>query len=276
MDQPVIETPRLRIPRLGLGTWPMKGAECQAAVESALSLGYRHIDTAEMYGNEDAVGASLKASGLPREQVFVTTKVWNDKPRGAPIRAAFEASLRRLATPYVDLFLIHWPSPELDLDDALRMLARLREEGLAKAVGVSNFPPGLLTRALESGLAPIACLQVEYHVMLRQDRLLEICRRHGVALTAYSPLAKGQAGADPVVARIAAKHGATGGQVALAWLMAQEGVVAVPKAASPARQEENLGAFRLRLDAEDMQAIAALPKDRRYVNPAGVAPDWNS
>jgi 2,5-diketo-D-gluconate reductase B len=276
VDQPVIQTANLRIPRLGLGTWPMKGAECQQAVESALGLGYRHVDTAEMYGNEDAVGAGLKASGLRREEVFVTTKVWNDKPRGDQIRAALEASLTRLGTPHVDLFLIHWPSPQLDLDGALRALARAREEGLAKAVGVSNFPPGLLRRALESGLAPIACLQVEFHVFLDQSRLLEICRRHDVALTAYSPLAKGEAGADPVVARIAAKHGATGGQVALAWLLAQDGVAAVPKAASPARQRENLGALGLRLDAEDMAAIAALPKGRRYVNPAGLAPDWDA
>ncbi|PWS39309.1 hypothetical protein DFH01_04890 [Falsiroseomonas bella] len=269
---PVIETNGMRMPRLGLGTWPMKGAECQRAVESALSLGYRHVDTAEMYGNEDAVGAAIAASGLPRAEIFLTTKIWWDKPNGAAIRAAFDASLRRLATPYVDLLLIHWPSPELDLADALRGLAAIRAEGLAKSIGVSNFPPGLLRRAIAEGVN-LACLQVECHVMLDQSALLGLCRGAGMALTAYSPLAKGGNLDQPALARIAAKHGATPAQVALAWLLSQEGVAMVPKAASPARQKENLGAVALRLDAEDLAAIAALPKDRRFVNPS-FAPDW--
>jgi 2,5-diketo-D-gluconate reductase B len=270
---PILEASGMRMPRIGLGTWPMKGAECQRAVESALSLGYRHVDTAEMYGNEDAVGAGIAASGLPRGDIFLTTKIWNDKPNGAAIRRAFDGSLKRLATPHVDLLLIHWPSPELDLPDALKGLAAIRAEGLANSIGVSNFPPKLLQRAVDHGVG-LACLQVEFHLMLDQSKLLGITRASGMGLTAYSPLAKGANLDQPSLARVAAKHGATPAQVALAWLLAQEGVAMVPKAASPARQKENLDALSLRLDAEDMATIAALPKGRRFVNPAGLAPDW--
>lgn len=272
MDMPILTAPGMRMPRIGLGTWPMKGAECQAAVESALALGYRHVDTAEMYGNEDAVGAGIAASGLPRADVFLTTKIWWDKPKGAAIRRAFDASLARLATPYVDLLLIHWPSPDLDLPDALRALAAIRAEGRAKAIGVSNFPPRLLQRAIAEGVE-LACLQVECHLLLDQSKLLGITRASGMALTAYSPLAKGENLDLPAVRQVAAKHGATLAQVALAWLLAQDGVAMVPKAASPARQKENLGALALRLDAADLAALAALPKDRRFVNPS-FAPDW--
>lgn len=272
MDTPILEANGMRMPRIGLGTWPMRGAECQRAVESALSLGYRHVDTAEMYGNEDAVGAGLRASGLPRGDVFLTTKIWNDKPDGPSIRRAFDACMKRLATPHVDLLLIHWPSPELQLDSALQGLAAIRAEGRAKAIGVSNFPPRLLRRAIEAGVG-LACLQVEFHVQLDQSRLLEVTRANGMALTAYSPLAKGGGLDSPVLKRIAANHGATPAQVALAWLLSQPGVAMVPKAASAARQEENLGALRVTLDAEDLAAIATLPKDRRFVNP-GMAPDW--
>ncbi len=272
MPMPVIETPHLRMPRLGLGTWPMKGAECSASVESALALGYRHIDTAEMYGNEEAVGLGLAASGLPRGEIFLTTKIWNDKTNGAAIRTAFDASLTRLATPYVDLLLIHWPSPELDLPDALAGLAAIRAEGRARAIGVSNFPPKLLQRAIDQGVG-LACLQVECHALLDQSKLLGICQANGMALTAYSPLGKGHAPNEPALQDIARRHGATAAQVALAWLLAQPGVAMVPKAASPARQAENLAALELKLDAADLAAIAALPKDRRFVNP-GMAPDW--
>jgi 2,5-diketo-D-gluconate reductase B len=272
MQIPVLETARLRMPRLGLGTWPMKGAECQRAVEGAIGLGYRHIDTAEMYGNEEAVGAGIAASGVARGEIFLTTKIWWDKPNGTAIRRAFDDCMARLATPYVDLLLIHWPSPELDLSDALRTLSALRAEGRAKAIGVSNFPPRLLKRAIEADVG-IAALQVECHALLDQSKLLGILRPAGMVLTAYSPLAKGQAADQPELQRIAAKHGATAAQVALAWLLAQDGVAMVPKAASAHRQRENLDALRLTLDAEDLAAIAALPKDRRFVNPA-FAPDW--
>lgn len=263
------------MPRLGLGTWPMTGAACQASVGTALAMGYRHVDTAEMYGNEAAVGAAIAASGIPRGDIFLITKIWWDKPDGPGFRRAAEACLARLKQSHVDLLLVHWPSPRLDLHGVLRALAQLRADGLARSVGVANFPSGLLRRAVEAAIVPIACLQVEHHVYLSQQRLLDFCRPRGIALCSYTPVAKGAVLRDPVIAGIATKHGATPGQVALAWLLAMPGVAAIPKAATAARQAENLRAIDLVLDAGDLAALAALPKARRMIDP-GFAPDWNA
>jgi 2,5-diketo-D-gluconate reductase B len=273
MAAPILETTRLRIPRIGLGTWQLRGADAQRAVEGAIGLGYRHIDTAAMYGNEEPVGAGIAACGLPREEIFLTTKVWWTELAPDALRASAEASLKRLATPYADLILIHWPAQGMDLAASLTALARLQQDGLARAVGVSNFPPGLLRQALALGIAPIAALQVECHVYLWQEALAALCRQHGLALTAYSPIAKSQVNDDPVMQAIAARHDATPVQVALAWLLAQENVVAIPKSGRAEGQRDNLAAAALRLDAADMAAIAALAKDRRLVNP-DFAPDW--
>jgi 2,5-diketo-D-gluconate reductase B len=262
------------MPRLGLGTWPMKGAECRRAVEAALALGYRHIDTAEMYGNEADVGAAIAASGLPRDALFVTTKVWHDHLTPPGIRAACEASLARLRLDRADLYHVHWPNPAMDLDAVMGAMVRLKEDGLARVVGVCNFPPGLLRRALGTG-APISCVQVEHHVYLSQERLLALTRPAGIPLTSYTPTAKGAGEKDPVLQGIARKHGRTPTQVALAWLLGQDGVAAIPKAAKEANQRANLEAVSLRLDDEDRAAIAALPKDRRLVDP-GFVSDWNA
>jgi 2,5-diketo-D-gluconate reductase B len=268
-------TDGVRMPALGLGTWPLLGAAGQRAVEGALALGYRHVDTAEMYGNEAEIGAALAASGVPRGAVFVTTKVWYDHLTPAGIRAACEASLKRLRLDHADLYLIHWPNPEMDLAACLGAMRRLKEAGLARAVGVSNFPPGLLRRALSIEPEAVSCLQVEHHIHLSQARLLEITRPHGIPLVSYAPTAKGRAEDDPVMRRIAAAHGCTPTQAALAWLLGQDLVAAIPKAASEAHQRANLAAPAIRLDAADRAAIDALPKDRRLVDP-GFAPDWNA
>jgi 2,5-diketo-D-gluconate reductase B len=275
MSVPVLTTGKLAMPALGLGTWPLRGRDCEAAVESALGLGYRHIDTAEMYGNEEAVGAAIAASGVARGEIFLTTKIWYDKPDGASFRAAFAASLERLRQPHVDLLLVHWPSPALNLPSVLTALAHLHAEGLARAVGVSNFPGALLRQALALDIAPIACLQVEQHAMLGQQALLDITQPAGIVMTSYTPLGKGEVLEHPVLTGIAARHGATPAQVALAWLLSKKLVAAVPKAASAARQAENLAAAKLRLSEADLAAIAALPKNRRFVNPA-FAPAWDS
>jgi len=275
MTTPILTTPRMTMPALGLGTWTLRGAECEAAVESALGLGYRHIDTAEMYGNEEAVGAAVNASALPRGEIFLTTKIWQDKPDGTRFRAAFAQSLERLRQPYVDLLLIHWPSPELNLASVLTALAQIHAEGLARAVGVSNFPSALLKQALALDIAPIACLQVEQHAMLSQQKLLDITQPAGIVMTSYTPLGRGEVLEHPVLVEIGIRHGATPAQVALAWLLAKPLVAAVPKAASAARQADNLGAAEITLSAEDLAAIAALPKNRRFVNP-GFAPVWDS
>jgi 2,5-diketo-D-gluconate reductase B len=271
---PRIVTPRLAMPKLGLGTYGLVGAEGQRAVESALALGYRHLDTAEMYGNEEIVGAAIRASGLRREELFVTTKVWWTNLAPDAIRAACAASLARLGLDYVDLYHIHWPAPGMDLPAALAALSALLAEGRTRAIGVCNFPPGMLRAALATS-APLAALQVEYHCLLDQSALLALCRQNGLVLTAYSPLAKGHLAEEPVLQRIAAKHGASAAQVALAWLVRQEGVAAIPKAQRPEGQRANLAALDLTLDEADLAAIAALPKDRRFVNPT-FASDWTA
>jgi 2,5-diketo-D-gluconate reductase B len=263
----------LRMPKLGLGTWRLKGAECVEAVQRALALGYRHIDTAQMYGNEDAVGEAIAASGL-RGEVHLTTKVWWENLAPARMRAAIEASLSALKTDHVDLYLIHWPAPGMNLPQAIEALMRLREEGLARAIGVSNFPVALLRQAVEEVGAPIACNQVEYHVLLDQSKLLAYARAHDIAITAYCPLAQGRLAEEPALDAIAARHEATPAQVALKWLLDQPGVAAIPKAARRESQAANLAALEVVLDAADREAIAALPKDRRMVNP-GFAPRWD-
>lgn len=268
-----ITTGGMHMPALGLGTWRLKGEECRDAVAQAIGLGYRHIDTAPRYGNEDAVGAGIAAAGLPRGELHVTTKVWWDSLAPVQMRASLEASLEALKLDHVDLFLIHWPAPDMELPAALDTLVALKAAGKTRAIGVSNFPSALVERAVAHG-APIACNQVEYHALLSQDRLLATCRRHGIALTAYAPLAQGRlVGLAPLQA-IAAKHGVTPAQVALAWLLAQDGVAAIPKAQRRESQLANLAAAELRLDAGDMAAIAALPKDQRFVRP-DWAPQWD-
>lgn len=270
--QPIVETPHLVMPKLGLGTFGLRGPECARAVTEAIRLGYRHIDTAEMYDNEGPVGQGVRDSGVPREQVFVTTKVWWTNL--ADPEAALAASLRRLRFDWVDLFLIHWPNPAVPLARTLAAMVRLKEIGLARAIGVANFPSALLREAVATG-APIACNQVEYHVMLGQRAILEVARAHRIAVTAYSPLGKGGLVNDPTLAAIARRHGATPAQVALAWLIGQDLVAAIPKSGNPQRMRENLGALALRLTDEDRAAIAALPKDRRVISPAW-APAWDA
>ena len=264
----------MRMPKLGLGTWPMKGAQCVEAVQSALSLGYRHIDTAEMYGNEAEVGEAIAASGLPRGDIHVTTKAWWENLGADAMQRAVDASLARLRTDYVDLYLIHWPAPDMDLPAAIHNLMRVHERGLARAIGVSNFPVAMLRRAVDEIGAPIACNQVEYHLLLGQSRLVDAARERDVAVTAYAPLARGELGDYEELRAIAQKHRATPAQVALKWLLEQDGVAAIPKAARRETQQANLDALRIQLDDTDRAAIAMLPKDRRVVNP-GFAPQWD-
>jgi 2,5-diketo-D-gluconate reductase B len=270
-----LEAGGIAFPKLGLGTWRLSGKGAEAAVSEALALGYRHIDTAEMYGNEEAVGAGIAASGVAREEIHLTTKVWWTNLAPEAVRRALAASLKKLGTDYVDLYLIHWPAPEMDLGATLGAMLKLREEGLVRAVGVANFPVALLRRAVEEIGAPIACNQVEYHVLLDQSKLLSYARGRKIPVVAYCPLAQGRLVEHPVLGRIAAKHGATAAQVALAWLLGQEGVGAIPKSSRREGLKANLAAAGIALDGEDRAAIAALPKNQRCVNP-GFAPVWDS
>ena len=269
-----IKTQGISLPRLGLGTFRMQGEVCRAAVESALGLGYRHIDTAEMYGNEDAIGAAIAASGVARGDLHVTTKVWNENLAPEAIRRAFDASLKKLRLDHVDLYLVHWPAKNMNLPAIFETLLRLKQEGRTRAIGVANFNIALLRTVGEEIKAPIACNQVEYHVMLDQTPLRKYLAAKSIPLVAYCPLAQGRAASDPTLASSGRKHGASAAQVALKWLLDQDGVAAIPKASRSESQRANLDALKLTLDDADRKAIAALPKDKRCVNP-GFAPAWD-
>src|SRR5450755_1054671 len=269
-----LQTQGISLPRLGLGTYRMQGDVCRAAVESALGLGYRHIDTAEMYGNEDAVGAALAASHIPRKEVHVTTKVWHENLAPDAIRKAFDTSLKKLRLDQVDLYLVHWPSKNMNLPAMFETLLKLKEEGLTRAIGVANFNLALLKAVVEEIKAPIACNQIEYHVMLDQTPVRKYLAARSIPLVAYCPLAQGRAASDATLMAIGRKHGASAAQVALKWLLDQDGVAAIPKASRRESQKANLDALHVGLDDEDRQAIAALPKNQRFVSP-GFAPAWD-
>lgn len=262
------------MPALGLGTYRMTGEVCQQAVESGLALGYRHLDTAQMYANEDAVGAAIAASGVKRAEIHLTTKVWWQNLAPDAMRRAMAESLEKLRTSYVDLYLIHWPAPEMDVAQAMETLMALQAEGLTRRIGVANFTVALLKKALEEVKAPLVCNQVEYHVLLDQTKLLTYMRSQNLPLVAYAPLAQGRLAEHPALGEIAKKHGATPAQVALAWLLEQKDVAAIPKASRRESQQGNLDALKLRLDDADRAAIAGLPKDQRFVKPA-FHPAWD-
>jgi 2,5-diketo-D-gluconate reductase B len=269
-----IKTQGISLPRLGLGTFRMQGDVCRAAVESALALGYRHIDTAEMYANEEAIGAAIAASGVARTDLHVTTKVWNENLAANAMRRAFDKSLTKLRLDQVDLYLVHWPAPNMNLPAMFETLMRLKEEGRARAIGVANFNIALLKTVVEEIKAPIACNQIEYHVMLDQTPVRKYLAAKSIPLVAYCPLAQGRAASDETLVAIGRKHGASAAQVALKWLLDQDGVAAIPKASRRESQKTNLDALHVGLDDEDMKAIAGLPKNMRFVNP-GFAPAWD-
>jgi 2,5-diketo-D-gluconate reductase B len=269
-----LQTQGISLPRLGLGTFRMQGDACRTAVESALALGYRHIDTAEMYGNEEAIGAAIAGSGVARGDLHVTTKVWHENLAPDAIRRAFDASLKKLRLDHVDLYLVHWPSKAMNLPAIFETLLKLRQDGRTRAIGVANFNLALLKTVVEEIKAPIACNQIEYHVMLDQTPVRRYLAAKSIPLVAYCPLAQGKVASDPTLLTIGRKHGASAAQVALKWLLDQDGVAAIPKASRPESQKANLDALHIGLDDEDLKAIAALPKDKRCVNP-GFAPAWD-
>jgi len=269
-----LKTQGIGMPKLGLGTFRMQGDECRAAVESALALGYRHIDSAEMYANEEAIGAAIAEAKVPRGELHVTTKVWHENLAPDAIRRAFDASLKKLRLDHVDLYLVHWPSRSADWGAVFETLMKLKDEGRTRAIGVANFTTALLKVAVEEIKAPIACNQIEYHAMLDQSKVIAYLAAKSIPLVAYCPLAQGRVASDPVLGEIGKKHGASAAQVALKWLLDQNGVAAIPKASRRESQQANLGALNVMLDDDDRKRIAALPKDRRCVNP-GFAPPWD-
>jgi 2,5-diketo-D-gluconate reductase B len=270
-----IDTQGVAIPRLGFGTFRMPGNDCRPVVESALALGYRHIDTAAMYDNEDAVGDAITASGISRTDLFVTTKVWHDQLAPEALRKAFDASLAKLKLDYVDMYMVHWPSAGMDMAVTMEALIKLRDAGRTRAIGVCNFNLPMVRKAVDEIGAPIAALQVEYHPFLDQSTMLSYLRPKGIPLTAYAPLAQGRATKDETLQKIGGKYGASAAQVTIAWLLGQDGVIAIPKAQQVTSQRLNLDAIKIVLDEEDVAAIAALPKGQRFVQPP-FAPDWSA
>lgn len=260
------------VPALGFGTYELKGDTCRHAVETALDIGYRHIDTARAYENEAEVGAAIAGSSLDRNDLFITSKVWMGDVSPSDLKRAAHASVQSLQCDYLDLYLIHWPNPDIPLEASLKAMQELQDDGLLRHFGVSNFTPGWLKRALDC--ANIFCNQVEYHPLLSQDKLLRMCRENDVLLTAYSPLGQGEAIGRDTLEAIAEKHGKSSTQVAIRWLVEQDHVAAIPRSSKPDHIADNFNVFDFELDDEDREQIATLPKDKRQIDPS-FAPDWN-
>lgn len=292
------------VPALGFGTYQLRGAACREGVAHALELGYRHIDTAEMYGNEADVGRGLQDAEVDREAVFLTTKVWHTHLQPDAVHAAAADSLRKLGTEYIDLLLIHWPNESVPLEATLDAFLELQAAGKTRHIGVSNFPPALTRRALNH--TSIFCNQVEYHPFLSQAPLLDLAREHDFLLTAYSPLAQGQVLTRSVSPRralkalrqdvplpdrlvnaaknllgtgtgllqsLGAKYDKTPAQITLRWLIQQDHVAAIPKAARPAHRSANIDVLDFALTDAEMQLIHGLAQGDRLVSPH-FAPDW--
>ena len=254
------------IPVLGLGTWTLHGDQCRSLVEHALAVGYRHIDTARMYDNEEAVGAGIRASAVPRGEVFLTTKVWWTDLAPADFERSAEGSLRRLGLDYVDLLLIHWPNPRIPLERTIGALNRVKERGLTRHVGVANFPTRLLRQAISLSEAPLVANQVEYHPYLDQTKVRAACRAAGMAMVAYCPLYRGRGMLEEDAIRTAAAHhGKSPAQIALRWNIQQEGVAAIPRTSKKERLMENASIFDFALSDTEMTAIHALSAANRRI-----------
>ena len=273
----VVEAQGARIPVVGFGTWRLSGEACARAVADALRVGYRHIDTAAAYGNEAEVGEGLRAAGVARDDVFVTTKVMPQDLEDGAFQRTLDRSLEQLGIGAVDLVLIHWPSRELPMAECIASLNHARARGAARHIGVSNFTTALLREAWAATDAPLVTNQCEYHPYLPQDALLEACREWGMAFTAYSPLGRQRVLDDPMILAIAARHGRTPAQVVLRWDIQQPGVVTIPKSATPERIAQNLDIFGFVLSDEEMAAISALGAAHRHriANFGGLAPQWD-
>lgn len=258
------------LPALGFGTYKLYGDECADAVDFALNNGYTHIDTAQVYENEEAVGAGIKKSGKARGDIFLTTKVWRNHFADDSVAASVDESLQKLQTDYVDLLLVHWPFPEKPVSYMVEQVMKARDAGKARHIGVSNFTVAQVEEAVKISGGTIICNQVEYHPYLSQKTVLESLRAHGLALTAYSPVARGDVFKDKVLQDIGAKYGKNAGQVTLRWHMQQDNVAAIPKSGTKANIKGNIEIFDFELSADDMKAIHALARsDGRQ-----ISPDW--
>jgi diketogulonate reductase-like aldo/keto reductase len=271
---PFIEANGARIPSIGLGTWELRGRACARLVEQAIKFGYRHIDTAQIYDNEREVGEGLRASGIPRDEIFVTTKVWTTHFAPNDLERSVRESLKQLRLAQIDLVLLHWPNPRIPLAETLGALANVKRLGMARHVGVSNFTVALIEQAIALSPEPLVCNQVEYHPYLDQTKVLNACRHHDMAVVAYSPVAKGRIKNDETLTTIGAVHGKTAGQVCLRWLI-QQNVAAIPRTARIERLSENIDIFDFALSDDEMALISAMGSASGRLTDFGFAPKWD-
>src|SRR6476661_2542776 len=269
-----VEASGAKIPAIGLGTWELRGRTCARLVEQALRLGYRHIDTAQVYENEREVGEGMRASGVKRDEIFLTTKVWTTHFKPNDLERSAKESLARLRLSEIDLLLLHWPNPQVPLAETLGALARVKQLGLARHIGVSNFTVALIEEAVAACPEPLACDQVEYHPYLDPTKVLEACARHGMALVAYSPVAKGRIKNDQTLVRIGRTYGKSAAQVCLRWLV-QQNVSAIPRTSRIERLSENIDIFDFELSEEEMLEIAGIARTKGRLTDFGFAPKWD-
>ena len=264
-----------RIPAIGFGTMTLTGQRCSEMVMGALSAGYRHLDTAANYGNEREVGEGLRASGVKRDDVFLTTKVWFNRLAAGDLERAAEESLQKLGLSVVDLLLIHWPNPAIPLGETVAALNKVKRAGLTRHIGVANFTIAMIEEAVRLSSEPLVTNQIEVHPFLDQGKVVDTAQRHGLSITAYCPLARGKVPSDETLMRIGKTHGKTASQVALRWLV-QQSVVPIPRTSNPSRLAENLAVFDFKLGDAEMAEIGRLRRpDGRVVNPPH-APKWDN
>ncbi len=262
---------------IGLGTWTLKEQQCFDMVTAAIEAGYRHVDTAAMYDNEEAVGEAIRASSLPRESLFVTTKVWPDQLAQGDLQRSVEASLGRLGLDHVDLILIHWPSKTVPLAESIAALNEVADKGMARNIGVANFTTSLLDEAVSLSARKLACNQVEYHPYLNQDKVLAACRKHGVALISYCPLGRGGDLFDEAAVTEAARaHGRSPAQIVLRWHVQQDSVGAIPRTSRPERLAENLSVFDFELSDAEMAGISGLTTKGYRICDFEFSPEWDA
>lgn len=275
LQAPTISAHGATMPVIGYGTMelPQRPAELVAA---AIRAGYRHIDTARKYGTEQFVGEGIRASGIPRSELFVTTKVTEENAREKDFMRSVETSLKTLGLDHVDLLLVHWPQPKVPFKETLGALAGAKRQGMTRHIGVSNFTLAMLDEAVSVCPEPLVTNQIEYHAYLPQDRMLAALKRHGMILTAYCPVARGKLLSDPVVGEIAMRHNKTPAQICLRWLVQQPGVAAVPRALEESHIVDNLNIFDFALDDDEMRRLFALrSRQIRIADPPERAPKWD-
>ncbi|MDI1343866.1 MAG: aldo/keto reductase [Pseudolabrys sp.] len=268
-----VDAKGFKLPIVGLGTWQLAGRECTRLVEQAIRLGYRHIDTAQMYGNEAAVGEGVRASGK-RAEVVVTTKVQPERLAPHDLERSVKESLHKLRLDVIDLLLIHWPNPRVPLAETLGAMAKVKQEGYVRALGVSNFTVALLDEASKAMSEPLVCNQIECHPFLDQSKVIAACKKHGMAVVAYSPIARGSAQGDAVLEKIGLAHGKSAAQVSLRYLV-QRGIVVIPRTSKMQRLEENLALFDFALTEAEMLEIRALSQRQGRIVDWSWSPQWD-